>query len=254
VTRRGGAGRAAALAGLPALVAAGLLLGAAGPAGRPGAEVPVYPGLAGAPLPPESYGIARVHREALHMDALHAVLADWGRRRGADAVVLLGFDQSTSTWNATHTPSDVEGHVVGRAESVEVAQATARADAAAMRAPLRCIGATIECTETPGEGGGASGSRGEFGGGDGASAPCVPRVTRLVAGGPAEASGLVVGNVVEEAAGRAVRHPWDVYRRADSAGKRLRVQVATPDGTRVLAVSTRSCEEIYPIQGVRAPR
>jgi hypothetical protein len=193
------------------------------------APVPVFPSLVDTDLAPEAYAVGSVVIEGRAMDEVLELAAEEGRRHGADAVVLLGFEAMTNHWTATYAPQ-VLGDEVARTETVDVASSNAMVEATGLRNPEFCLGAAFYCDAPPeGEG-------------------CVVRVGPVIPGGPAEAAGLVTGNEIAGLRGGPPAHAWDVHQWADRAGAGgtgLRLDVRGPQETGAVVVTPMACAELY---------
>lgn len=192
--------------------------------------VPVFPGLDGADVGPEAYAVGSVIIDGRSMDEVLELAAEEGRKHGADAVILLGFEAVTNRWTATYNPA-VSGSEVARTETVDVASSSASVEATGLRNPEFCLGAAFYC-DAPMEGEG-----------------CLVRVGALVPGGPAEAAGMATGNEITGLRGGPPAHAWDVHQWADRAGAgrtALRLDVAGPQQTRTVELQPVACTDLYP--------
>ena len=194
------------------------------------APVPVFPGLDGAAVGPEAYAVGSVVLDGRSMDEVLQLAADEGRKHGADAVILQGFEAVTNRWTATYAPA-ASGDEVARTETVDVSSSVASVEATGLRSPEFCVGAAFYCDAPPeGEG-------------------CLVRVGPVIPGGPAEAAGLVTGNAITGLRGGPPVHAWDVHQWADRAGAGatpLRLEVQDPKETRTVLVTPVACQELYP--------
>jgi hypothetical protein len=197
------------------------------------APVPVHPGLDAPGLHPEAYAIGAIELTDRSMDLVLTRAADEGRKRGADAVILLDFAAVTARWTATYAP-EITGAEVHREETVDVSSSSATVQATGLRNPRWCVGAALLCDPVADEVG------------------CPVRVGPLVPGGPAEAAGLHTGNRLLEVHGRPVAHAWDAYQWADElgpTGRPLEVLVEGPGETRTLSMTPADCSTLYPGTG-----
>ncbi|MCP4873515.1 MAG: hypothetical protein GY898_32920 [Proteobacteria bacterium] len=190
------------------------------------APAAVYPGLQGADLAPESYAIASGEVAGQNMDAVMAKMAADGRRRGADAVVMMDFETMTAHWSTFHLQDTEKPGEIARTETIETAETWATVAATAVRAPTWCLGLQLACEDV-----------------DGA---CSSRIDRIAIGSPAEAAGLRLGNRIASVDGLPVAHPWDVHQRVDAAGgSAVNLGIQGPNSTISVVVEPVGCGALY---------
>lgn len=191
------------------------------------APASVYPGLEGASVPAESYAVASGEISGQNMDAVMARLSSDGRRRGADAVVMIDFETMTAHWASFHLQDTDHPGEIARTETVETAETWATVAATALRAPGWCLGLELSCEDLEGT--------------------CSTRIDRIVVGSPAEAADLRLGNRITEIGGMPVDHPWDVHQRVDAGeGSPAILTVEGPSSTSTVTVLPVACEGLYP--------
>ncbi len=191
------------------------------------APAAVFPGLEGAAIAPESYAVASTEVSGSNLDELMRRLAEEGRKRGADAVVMMDFDTMTAKWATTHA-GDPEGSEVLRTETVETASTWSTVAATGLRAPDWCLGVALSCDEAVAGGG------------------CAVRVDRVVPGGGAESVGLKPGNRITALDGVPVAHPWDVHQQIDQKGPdAVALTVSGPTVSMDVTVTPVACDQLY---------